>query len=120
MSVALTPLPLLHEYRLEDKRSMGFLSSLSKKERNKLENILSLMDINIFTPIIEAEDKEDMILRKEDEFRFYLNSVGLILLKIVNEINITEMYDSIRSKVRDAVKDKSTAKILLKFLDIAE
>ena len=113
-------LPLLPEYRSEDKRSMVFLSSLTKKERNKLENFLSLMDINIFTPIIEAENKEDMILRKEDEFRFYLNSAIPILLKIVNEIDIIEIYDHIRRKITGGVKDKSTAKILLKFLDVAE
>lgn len=78
------------------------------------------MDINIFTPIIEAEDKEEMILRKKDEFLYYLNSAYPILIKIINELNITEMYNGMRKKIIDTVTNKSTARTLLKFLDIAE
>ena len=123
MSLALTP--FLPTYHQKDTRLVDILPHLTKEERYNLKRIVNLMDEKIFTPIIEAEDKESIIINKSDEFYFYLSSaLNPILNKIINKINtpelISKIYDFIRSETKEYIKDDYTSKLLYETFDIIE
>ncbi len=123
--MSLTLIPFLPTHHQKDTLLLDVLSDLTKEERDNLQRIVNLMDEKIYTPIIEAEDKESIIINKSDEHYYYLSSaLSPLLNKIVNKMNtpelISKIYDLFRDEIKEYIKDDYTSKLLYETFDIIE
>lgn len=99
---------------------------LAEVELDCLINVASLMNEKIFTPIIEAEDKEKAIEKGLDLYTTYLSEIFVPALPakamewLKRPETVTKVYEAFRVEIKQKIMDPLTRKEIFSIIDIAE